>query len=247
MRPQLGGNPVSARGRLLVIPSTLGDVLPAEVIPPRTLEAARRLRHLVAETPKTARAFLKTIHSMHPLQDIAIEELSEHTAQSAIDALLAPTLAGDDLGLISDAGSPGIADPGAWLVAAAHRAEIEVVPLPGASAITLALAASGLDGQRFCFHGYLPAKPEPRMSALRAIDERVSRDGVTQLFIETPYRNEALLAAVLAACRPSTLLCVAVDLTLPTQQVITRTVGDWHRATRPSLAKRPAVFLLGRE
>jgi 16S rRNA (cytidine1402-2'-O)-methyltransferase len=247
--PQRGaeGNPVAARGRLLVIPSTLGDVLPAEVIPPRTVEEARRLRHLVAETPKSARAFMKAIDSLHPLQDVAIEELSEHTASSAVDALLAPALAGDDLGLISDAGSPGIADPGAWLVAAAHRAGIEVVPLPGASAIALALAASGLDGQRFCFHGYLPAKPEPRASALRSLDERVTREGVTQLFIETPYRNEALLTAVLTACRPSALLCVAVDLTLSTQQVIMRPIGDWRRLARPSLAKRPAVFLLGRD
>jgi 16S rRNA (cytidine1402-2'-O)-methyltransferase len=239
-------DPGAGRGRLLVIPSTLGDVLPAEVIPPRTLEAARPLRHLVAETPKSARAFMRAIGGTHPLHEVAIEQLSEHTAPSAVDALLAPALAGHDLGLISDAGSPGIADPGAWLVAAAHRAGIEVIPLPGASAIALALAASGLDGQRFSFHGYLPAKPEPRASALRALDERVARDGATQLFIEAPYRNEALLAAVLATCRASTRFCVAVDLTLATQQVITRAIGAWRSMARPSLAKRPAVFLLGR-
>ncbi len=186
-------------GRLFVIPNTLGGVAPAEVLAGRTLEVARRLSHFVAETPKLARAFLKSIDSQHALQSITISELSEHTRPEDVARLLQPALDGHDLGLVSDAGCPGIADPGALLVAAAHDAGVIVVPLPGPSAILLALMASGMDGQRFVFHGYLPAKTDARAAAIRALDAATARDGATQIFIETPYRNDAMLVGAARA------------------------------------------------
>ncbi|HKE40684.1 MAG TPA: SAM-dependent methyltransferase [Casimicrobiaceae bacterium] len=234
------------KGRLFVIPSTLGLVPPDAVLPRRTLDVARGLTHFVAETPKTTRRFFKEIDGGSPLRSVDIAELSEHTPRERVAQLLQPALSGADLGLISDAGCPGIADPGALLVAAAHRAGIEVVPLPGSSAIMLALMASGLNGQAFAFHGYLPVKPGARANAIKTLDDTLTRSGATQIFIETPYRNDAIVKAVVATCRGSTQFCVAVDLTLASEQVISRTIAAWRDATRPALAKRPAVFLLGR-
>ena len=154
-------------------------------------------------------------------------------------------LHGEDLGLLSDAGCPGVADPGALLVAAAHRAGVRVVPLVGPSAVLLALMAAGMNGQQFSFHGYLPVAPAARIKALKALDDAVARSGVTQIFIETPYRNDALLAATLAACRTTTELCVAADLTLPTEQVIRRPIAQWRDSARTGVGRRPAIFLLG--
>ena len=232
-------------GKLYLLPNLLGAVEPASVLPARTLAIARRLRHFVVETPKAARAFVKSLPSEHALRDIAFAELNEHTPAHAVAALLAPVLAGEDVALLSDAGCPGVADPGAPLVAAAHRAGVTVVPLVGPSALLLALMASGMNGQHFVFHGYLPVRAEARAAALKALDAAVAKSGATQLFIETPYRNEAMVAAVLAVCRPGTLFCVAVDLSLPSEQVLSRTVEQWSGAPGLRLAGRPAMFLLG--
>jgi 16S rRNA (cytidine1402-2'-O)-methyltransferase len=231
---------------LYLVPNLLGVVPPDAVLPRRTIEIARTLGYFVVETPKIARKFLKTLGPSRALQEIAIAELSEHTPAERVGALLAPVLGGNDLGLLSDAGCPGIADPGALLVAAAHRANVQVIPLVGPSAVLLALMASGMNGQAFAFHGYLPAKPIAREAALRALDGAVERTAATQLFIETPYRNEAMIDAVLATCAPSRQFCVAVDLTLPSEQIVSRTVGAWRKEARPGLARRPAMFLLGR-
>jgi 16S rRNA (cytidine1402-2'-O)-methyltransferase len=234
-------------GKLYLLPNLLGAVEPASVLPARTLAVARRLRHFVVETPKAARAFIKSLPSEHALQDIAFAELNEHTPAHAVAALLAPVLAGEDVALLSDAGCPGVADPGAPLVAAAHRAGVTVVPLVGPSALLLALMASGMNGQHFVFHGYLPVRAEARAAALRALDAAAAGSCATQLFIETPYRNEAIAAAVLAVCRPRTLFCVAVDLTLPSEQIVRRTVEEWRTAPTLRLSGRPAMFLLGRD
>ena len=234
-------------GKLYLLPNLLGAVEPASVLPARTLAVARRLRHFVVETPKAARAFVKSLPSEHALQDIAIAELNEHTPARDVAALLAPVLAGEDVALLSDAGCPGVADPGAPLVAAAHRAGVTVVPLVGPSALLLALMASGMNGQNFVFHGYLPVRAEARAAALRALDAAAAGSGATHLFIETPYRNEAIAAAVLAVCRPRTLFCVAVDLTLPSEQIVRRTVEEWRTAPTLRLSGRPAMFLLGRD
>ena len=234
-----------AQGRLYVVPSLLGVVPPETVLPRRTIEIARGLAHFVVETPKAARQFLKTLAPDRALQSIALGELNEHTPADRVTELLAPALNGDDLGLISDAGCPGVADPGAALVAAAHRHGISVVPLVGPSAVLLALMASGMNGQSFAFHGYLPAKSGLRAAALRELDQAIARTGATQLFIETPYRNDALVDAILLACRPELRFCIAVDLTLQTEQVQNRTIAEWRAALRPSLDRRPAIFLLG--
>ena len=218
---------------------------PAEVLPQRTIAVARALKHFVVETPKAARQFIKSLQSEQPIQSIDFARLDVNTLPNRVPQLLQPALDGEDLGLLSDAGCPGVADPGALLVAAAHRAGVRVVPLVGPSAVLLALMAAGMNGQQFAFHGYLPVAPDARTKALKALDDAVARSGVTQIYIETPYRNDALLAATLAACRATTELCVAVDLTLPTEQVIRRPIAQWRDSARTELSRRPAIFLLG--
>jgi 16S rRNA (cytidine1402-2'-O)-methyltransferase len=216
------------------------------VLPRKTIDIARSLRRFVVETPKVARQFLKTLGSNHALQVLQLSELNEHTPPDRIEALLEPAIAGEDLGLLSDAGCPAVADPGAALVAAAHRAGVPVVPLVGPSALLLALMASGMNGQAFAFHGYLPPKPQPRALALKALEHEVARTGATQLFIEAPYRNETMIDAVLSSCSSALRFCIATDLTLPSEQILSRSVAAWRKAPRPALAKRPALFLLGR-
>jgi len=239
--------PLTPYGRLFLVPNLLGAVPPQHVLPARTIEIARGLMHFVAETPKAARSFLRTLAPRHALQAITIDELNDRVPSDRIHALLAPALAGHDMGMLSDAGCPGVADPGALLVAAAHQAGVRIVPLVGPSAVLLALMASGMNGQAFTFHGYLPVKADARAKALASLDDAVTRSGATQLFIETPYRNDATLDAALVACRTATRLCVAADLTLPAEQVISRSIAQWRTASRPTLAKRAAMFVLGRE
>jgi 16S rRNA (cytidine1402-2'-O)-methyltransferase len=237
--------PPAAAGRLYLVPNLLGLVPPAQVLPERTIEVARSLGHFVVETPKAARQFIKSLGPTRPMQSVQFETLDVNTPIERVPELLAPALAGQDLGVLSDAGCPGVADPGALLVAAAHRAGVRVVPLVGPSAILLALMAAGMNGQRFTFHGYLPVASEARVAALKALDDAVAQTRVTQIAIETPYRNDALLAAALATCRPSTELCVAIDLTLPSEQIVRRTIAHWRAAARIDLKRRPAIFLLG--
>jgi 16S rRNA (cytidine1402-2'-O)-methyltransferase len=229
---------------LYLIPSNIAAGDPRLVLPGSAIAVAISLRHFVAERAKTARAFLRAIGHPLPMRDISIEELNEHTLGTSIPALLAPLHAGAACGLLSDAGCPAIADPGAPLVLAAHRAGIRVRPLVGPSAVILALMASGLPGQRFAFHGYLPTGRSERGQKLREIEIESGRRRETQIFIETPYRNLALLAALTSCCRANTLLCIATDLTGAAEQVSTRPIGDWKHGSPPSLAKLPTVFLL---
>ncbi len=230
-------------GTLYLVPATLGGDAPDAVLPPAVQAQIRRLDRFIAENPKTARAFLKRIGTEHALQSIAIERLDHNTPPDAVDSLLAPLLADRDAGLLSEAGCPAIADPGALLVRRAHALGIRVVPLVGPSSILLALIASGLESQRFAFHGYLPVKAPARQLAIRDIELRSRRHRETQIFIETPYRNPQLLDALLEACRPDTLLCVATDLTLPAEFVRTRRITEW-KTQKPDLKDRPSVFLL---
>jgi 16S rRNA (cytidine1402-2'-O)-methyltransferase len=196
------------------------------------------LRHFVVENAKSARAFLKAAGS--DPKTMQIREIGEGTPTRE---LLRPLIEGSSVGLLSEAGCPAIADPGAALVAAAQDAGIRVVPLVGPSSIVLALMAAGLEGQRFAFCGYLPREAEPRRRRILELEARSRRERETQVFIETPYRNDALLAALLEACAPATRLCIATDLTLATESVRTRAVARW-RAERPAIGKRPTVFLL---
>ncbi|MBS0310794.1 MAG: SAM-dependent methyltransferase [Proteobacteria bacterium] len=228
-------------GTLYLIPVPLGPVSPEACLPPDTLAVARRLDHFVVERAKTARAHLKAMGHPQPLQSLNLEELNEHTPHAAIASLLAPLRAGHDVGLLSEAGCPAVADPGAALVMAAHRANIPVVPLIGPSSILLALMASGLGGQRFAFHGYLPAKEPERSQAIRELEKTARRDKATQLFIETPYRSAALLDALAAALSPDTLVSVGADLSLPSQLIQTRSAKDWRDKT-DAVKDRLVVF-----
>lgn len=222
---------------LYLIPAPLGGPA-AEVVPAATAQAVRALRDFAVENAKTARAYLAALEMPCGMRELSIREIGEDTTP-----LLAPLREGRSLGVISEAGCPAVADPGADLVAAAHREGFRVVPLAGASAILLGLMASGLEGQRFAFCGYLPREKHERAERIRSLERRSRAERETQIFIETPYRNDALLDALLASCDEGTRLCIAVDLTLPTEKVATRTVAQW-RSTRTALGKRPAVFLL---
>jgi len=231
------------RGSLYLLPNTLGDVPPEAVIPTAALDRARSLDYIIAEDPKAARAFLKRIAPTRPLQSIRVERLDHNTKGSDIPAFLEPLLAGSDAGLLSEAGLPAVADPGASLVRLAHEKGVRVVPLSGPSSILLALSASGLDGQRFAFHGYLPIAETELVSTLKECERQSRRLKQTQIFIETPYRNDRTLATMLRALAPATLVCVAADLTLKTEAVKTRPVAAWPKEA-PQLQGRPTVFLL---
>ncbi len=232
-------------GVVYLVPNLLGVVPPAAVLPQGTIDITRRLRHFVVENAKPARQFLKAIGGDVPIATLDLQTIPERADDAALRALLGPARDGKDLGVISDAGCPGIADPGAALVAAAHRDGLRVVPLVGPSSLLLALMASGMNGQQFAFDGYLPVDPEERTRRLRMIDENIARTGTTHLFIETPYRNDAMLNAILACCRGSTQVCVAADLTLPTEWVRSAPAAAWKRHAAPTLQRRPAIFLLG--
>jgi len=232
-----------APGTLYLIPTTLGGGDADAALPVGVQERIQRLDYFIAENPKTARAFLKLIGPGRPLQSIAIDRLDHNTPPAAIDSLLEPVLAGGDAGLISESGCPAIADPGALLVRRAHQRGVRVVPMVGPSSILLALIASGLESQRFAFRGYLPVKPPARDQAIRDIESRSCKNRETQIFIETPYRNPQLLEALLGACSPDTLLCIATDLTLPGESVRMSRIADW-RKNKPDLKDRPSVFLI---
>jgi 16S rRNA (cytidine1402-2'-O)-methyltransferase len=234
-------------GTLYLIPNTLGDgdeAALAAVLPAPVRERAGTLASYIGENAKTTRAFLKRVGTTRPIQEIEIRELNVNTPPGEIDRLLAPLLGGIDTGLVSEAGVPAVADPGALLVRRAHERGIKVVPLVGPSSILLALMASGLNGQSFAFHGYLPVDANERAKKLRELEQQSRKAKQTQIFIETPYRNRTMLDALLAACAPSTLVCVAADLTLPTETIQSRTVSDWKKQSGPDLHKRPAIFLL---
>ena len=231
-------------GRLYLIPNLLGIVPPDDVLPARTLAIARRLAHFVVDNAKPARAFLKAVGTALPLQALDIAEIGDTPSPQHTVVLLQPALAGQDLGLLSDAGCPGVADPGSLLVAAAHREGIAVVPLVGPSAILLALMASSMNGQGFAFHGYLPVKPEARADAIRRLEAASHAHGTAQLFIETPYRNPVLLAALIATCKPGTRLCVAADLTTAGESVESRDIRAWRGRNLAGYAKRPAMYVL---
>ena len=231
-------------GTLFLIPVPLGPTSPDEILPPPVLDRTRKLDHFVAEHAKSARAFLKAAAHPLPLQQITISELNEHTREADVSALLAPLRAGHDVGLVSEAGCPAIADPGANLVALAQREGIRVVPLVGPSSILLALMGSGLSGQNFAFHGYLPAKEDERRKRLKELEVESRKHTQTQIFIETPYRNRQMLDTLLAACTPQTRLCIATDLSLTSESVCTRSISAWQKCETPDFDRRPTVFLL---
>ncbi len=231
-------------GTLYLIPVTLGDDNISKVLPADVLSLAQQLDTFVVESEKSARHFLSTIKTIKPVRELTLNLLNEHTEDKDVAGLLAPLLAGKDVGLMSDAGCPGIADPGAKLVELAHQKGVRVVPFVGPSSIVLSLMASGLNGQQFAFLGYLPIDKALRNQKLKEIEKRSLSHKETQLFIETPYRNQHMLEAILAVCQANTRLCVACDISLSTEMIITRTIASWKKNPLPELHKRPTVFLL---
>lgn len=231
-------------GSLYLLPAPLSEDTPPEaVVPGPVLLRIRSLDRFVVENAKSARAWLRACGHPRPVRELAISELNEHTPAAAVPALLEPVFAGHDLGLLSEAGMPAVADPGAALVAAAHARGVAVIPCVGPSSILLALAASGLDGQRFRFAGYLPAESAARRAAIAETEKRSARERETQVFIETPYRNEAMLKDLLATCRATTRIAVAAGLTSPDESVVMDTVAGWKKRAA-AIGKRPAIFLL---
>lgn len=235
---------MSALGTLYLIPVPLGANPPEQVLTPDVLTITRQLTDFVAENAKSARAFLKAAGTPHVIQSLQINLLNEHTPESELTSLLAPLLAGRDVGLISEAGCPAVADPGANLVALAQQKNIRVVPLVGPSSLLLALMASGLGGQCFAFHGYLPAQSDARQRQIKVLEKAARQFQQTQLFIETPYRNQALYESLVAHCQPDTRLCLATDLTLSSEMVVTRRIAEWRKTGPHDLERRPTVFLL---
>lgn len=226
---------------LYLIPSPLGDDA-LHTIPAATLEAIRPLRHFIVETGKVGRKFLKAAGL--PLQECTYYELNKRTRPEDLAEMLGAAERGCDVGLLSDAGAPGVADPGAQVVLLAHQKGIRVVPLVGPSAILLSLMAAGLNGQSFTFHGYLSPKRQQLAKDLRRLEAASQKSNTTQLWIEAPYRNQATVETAIETLRPDTLFSVACDLTLPTEYIFTGRVKDWKNPVGAELQKRPAMFLL---
>lgn len=233
-----------ARGTLFLVPVSLGEAPWPTFLPAAAQHCAAELKHFVVENARAARAHLKQIDFPGVLRETDIRELPPQADDGALDALLAPAIQGSDVGLMSDAGCPAVADPGARLVARAHQLGIRVVPLVGPSSILLGLMGSGLNGQSFAFHGYLPVAENARDLRLRELEEESRRIGRTQIFIETPYRNDRMFEALLKVCNGDTRLCIACDLATPGQFLLTRSIAAWRKADTPYIAKRPAIFLL---
>lgn len=229
-------------GRIYLIPVTLGGDDFLKVIPEKVISLTRQLRFFIVEDIRSARRFLRLIDKHFPIDDSIFFELNEHTDESEIEHYLEPAFAGSDIGILSEAGLPGIADPGAKIIALAHRKKIVVSPLSGPSSIILALISSGLNGQNFTFNGYLPVNPAERSAKLRDLEKK-SGEGFAQIFMETPYRNQKLLESIITTCNGDTLLCIAADITLPEESIKTKQIAEWKKDP-PLLKDRLVVFVM---
>jgi len=234
---------MSDKGCLYLIPSPLGDNDPAEVIPAPVLARLQTLHVFVVEEVRTARRYLSRAGLKGHIEGLEFHTLNEHTPASEVEAMAALFEEGQSVGLITEAGLPAVADPGSALVALCHRQGIRVVPFVGPSSLMMALMGSGLNGQSFAFLGYLPAKTDERRAAIKAIEKQSAAQHQTQIFIETPYRNDAMMEDLLRICAPGTRLCIAADITLPEETILTRTIAQW-RKNPLTLGKRPCVFLI---
>jgi 16S rRNA (cytidine1402-2'-O)-methyltransferase len=230
------------KGRIYLIPVTLGSDDFTAVIPEKCLQITKSLRYFAVENLRSARRYLRLIDKSFPIDSSVFFELSEHTSEAEAEGFLDPLINGYDMGLMSEAGLPGIADPGAMVVSLAHQKNIMVTPLSGPSSIIMALIASGLNGQNFTFNGYLPVKPGERSAKLREL-ERKSHEGYAQIFMETPYRSHKMLESILAVCNGNTMLCIASEITLPSESIRTQKISDWKKNI-PDLDGKLAVFLI---
>ena len=233
-----------ALGTLYMVPVTLGDDNLSYVIPADVIKLIQSLGYFVVENEKSARRFLGSVKTNKPVRELNFQLLNEHSAEKDLPALIAPLLAGHDVGMLSEAGCPGVADPGATLTALAHRKGIKVAPLVGPSSILLSLMASGFNGQQFTFLGYLPSDKAARVNKLKDIEKQSQRLNETQIFIETPYRNQHILEDILASCGANTKLCIARNVSLETEFVVSKTIAEWKKSELPDLHKQPTVFLL---
>lgn len=228
---------------LYLIPTTLGDTELDKILPSGNAEIVSSIRYFIVENIRTTRRFLKKINREINIDEITFFELNQHTKPEEIFRFLQPLKAGNDMGIISEAGCPAIADPGADVVALAQTQNFNVVPLVGPSSILLSLMASGFNGQSFAFLGYLPVQQGERIKALKKMENRIYSEHQTQIFIETPYRNMKMLEDIIATCQPDTKLCIAADITLDTEFIKTKTVSAWKNQF-PDLNKRPTIFLI---
>ncbi len=234
-----------AKGRLLLVPTTMGSDNWEHVIPEEVKTMTINTRHFAVENIKTARRYLRRLDRAFPIDESIFYILNKNTDPSELPAMIKPIKEGHDVAIISEAGCPGIADPGADLVAYAHQKGVFVSPLTGPSSILLGLMGSGFNGQSFVFHGYLPRDRKPRIGTFKDFEKTATKTGQTQIFMETPYRNMNVLEDLLNECMDTTFLCIACDLTLPTERIQTMTIADW-RENAFDLSKRPTMFLIGR-
>lgn len=230
-------------GTLFLIPTPISEAPMRFVIPEGNKEQLHNLTQFMVEKEKPARSALKKLELAHPIQELKLHNIGKYSESSDFESYFEPLFNGEDMGLLSDAGCPGIADPGSELVKLAHQFEIKVIPLVGPSSIFLALMASGLNGQNFAFNGYLPVKDKERAKKLRDLEQHSVRTGQTQMFIETPYRNEQMFETLKKTLRPDTKLCMALDATAPNQYIKMMAVAEWKTHQHPSFHKKPCVFL----
>ena len=230
-------------GKLYLIPTPLGKTSNARIFPELNAEIIQKLEYFVVENLRSARRFLRSVGYTRDFDEVQLFELDKHKPNSLIDQFIEPLLNNQDMGLLSEAGVPGVADPGSEIVQLAHQNNIKVVPLIGPSSLLLALMASGLNGQQFAFSGYLPIKSQQRKKAIQSLEKRSRIENQSQLFIETPYRNMSLLNEILNTCQSGTLLCIAADITLESEFIQTKTIKEW-KVKVPDIHKKPAIFIL---
>jgi 16S rRNA (cytidine1402-2'-O)-methyltransferase len=229
-------------GTLYLIPNLIAEETEDQVIPTQTIESLKKLRFFLAEDVRTARRYFSSLRIFDSIEALQFSVLNKDTKESELQELMAPIFSGNDLGVISESGCPGVADPGALAVSYAHKKKIRVIPLVGPSSVLLALMSSGLNGQQFAFHGYLPIESKEASTVIRELERESKKRNQTQIFIETPYRNNTLFQNLLSSLHPETMLCIALDLTSPHEKIISRSVREWA-LDKVSFPKTPAVFL----
>ncbi len=231
------------QGNIYLLPVTLGDTPIENVLPEKNRQQMNQINYYVVENVRSARRFLSSAGIERPIRELIFFELNKHTPEGKIPEFIKPVFEGEHLGIISEAGCPGIADPGTEIVKLAHENNIKVIPLSGPSSILMALMASGLNGQSFAFNGYLPIDSAKRNKEIKKLENRSKSEKQSQIFMETPYRNNQLLKNLVQVCQPCTYLCIAADISLKTEYIKTQQISEWKQEI-PDLHKRPAIFIL---
>lgn len=233
------------KGNIYLIPNFLGESSTEKSFPQENIALIRRIKHFIVEDIRTVRRFLKKVDKGINIDELTFFVLDKHTRPEDIPSFLKPAENGNDMGIISEAGCPGVADPGADVVAIAHNKGLKVIPLVGPSSILMAMMASGMNGQNFAFSGYLPVEKSSNIKAIKHLEDRAIREKQTQIFIETPFRNMKMLDDLLFALRPSTRLCIACNVTCDDEYIVTKSVAQWRNSKLPDINKKPTIFLIG--